>query len=70
MPSTHKYNLPGNAPAPKEPKNKDRVDLIKSQKTEKVAITLNPSDLENMEDLDESVIKKKYEQALVCLTMG
>jgi len=57
--SAHKYVIPEK----KELKNKNKVDLIKSLATEKLDIALNPSEVENMEDL-EGVLKKKYEQAL------
>lgn len=43
---------------------KEKVDLIKSQKTEKVSITLNPSEVEEMDTLPEDLLKKKYEQYL------
>eukprot|EP00741_Cyanophora_paradoxa_P004808 tig00000829_g4665.t1 len=38
-----------------------RVDLMKSQKTDKVEITLNPSDMEN---LDDAALSAKYEEKL------
>jgi len=43
---------------------KDKVDLIKSQKTEKVSITLNPTEVEEMDTLSDDLLKKKYEQYL------
>jgi len=61
--SSHKYVIPSGDKA-KEPKSKDKVDLMKSQKTDKVSITLNPSDLETMDELNTDVIKEKYEQVL------
>lgn len=48
----------------KAAKGKDKVDLIRSQKTEKVNITLNPSDVEEMDTLSDDLLKKKYEQYL------
>jgi hypothetical protein len=45
-------------------KGKDKVDLIKSQKTEKVSITLNPAEVEEMDTLSDDLLKKKYEQYL------
>jgi splicing factor 3B subunit 2 len=59
--SSHKYVIPGEK---KESKGKDKVDLIKSQKTEKVSITLNPSEVEDMDTLTDDLLKKKYEQYL------
>eukprot|EP01103_Thecamoeba_quadrilineata_P012780 TRINITY_DN337_c4_g1_i1.p1 TRINITY_DN337_c4_g1~~TRINITY_DN337_c4_g1_i1.p1 ORF type:complete len:569 (-),score=175.09 TRINITY_DN337_c4_g1_i1:20-1702(-) len=52
--SSHKYVMPGAA---------ERVDLMKSQKTEKVNVTLNPSDLENTDGLEE-ILKKKFEEQM------
>jgi len=57
--SSHKYVLPEK----REPKAKNQVDLIKSQASEKLDIALNPSDIENLQDI-EGVLKQKYEQAL------
>jgi len=59
--SSHKYVI---STEKKEPKARNAVDLIKSQKGEKVDIALNPGEVENLEDLTEDIIKKKYEQAL------
>ncbi|KAL6070995.1 Splicing factor 3B subunit 2 [Balamuthia mandrillaris] len=61
--SAHTYQLPG-APAAaaaagaKGKKGPELVNLIKSQKTKEVDITLNPSELENLTD---DVLKAKYE---------
>eukprot|EP01133_Synstelium_polycarpum_P010565 gene10565-12290_t len=43
---------------------KNKVEIFKSQKTAPVEITLNPSELEDMNGLDEDLLKKKYEQAV------
>jgi len=59
--STHKYVIPSGDK--KDPKSKDKVDIIRSQATEKLELALNPSEVENIEDL-EGVLKKKYEAAL------
>jgi len=45
----------------KKKKAKESVNLIKSQKTKEIDITLNPSDLENLTD---AVLKEKYESTL------
>eukprot|EP01102_Stenamoeba_stenopodia_P008810 TRINITY_DN2575_c0_g1_i1.p1 TRINITY_DN2575_c0_g1~~TRINITY_DN2575_c0_g1_i1.p1 ORF type:complete len:601 (-),score=252.13 TRINITY_DN2575_c0_g1_i1:78-1880(-) len=50
--TAHKYVVPG---AP------EKVDLMKSQKSESVNITLNPSELENMEGLPEDLLRKKFD---------
>jgi len=63
--SSHKYVLPTTEKEKKEGKgNKDKVDLMKSQKTEKVSITLNPAEVEEMDTLSDDLLKKKYEQYL------
>lgn len=57
--SSHKYIIGDK----KEGASKaNRVDLMKSQKTEDVNITLNPSDVEDMDTLSDDLLKKKYEQ--------
>lgn len=40
------------------------MDLIKSQKTEKLDITLNPSEVEDMDTLSDDLLKKKWEQKM------
>jgi len=60
--SSHKYIIP--ATEKKELKAKNTVDLMKSQKGEKIDIALNPSEVENLEDLSNDVLKKKYDQAM------
>jgi len=65
--SSHKYIMPGTATAAsdkKEPKSKDRVNLIHSQATEKLDITLNPSEVENLEELTPDMLQKKYDAEL------
>jgi len=59
--SSHKYVIQGDK---KEPKNKNQVDLIKSQKTEKMEITLDPSEVEHLENLNKDVLSKKFDQAM------
>jgi len=59
--SSHKYVIPSEK---KEPKNRNQVDLIKSQSTEKLDITLNPSDIEKLEELTPDILQQKYDQAL------
>jgi len=55
--SSHKYVIPANEK--KEMKAKNAVDIIRSQKGEKIEITLNPSEVENLEELTEDIMKKK-----------
>jgi len=58
--SAHTYVISGQeekGAAPKPGKG-EAVNLIKSQKTKEVAITLNPSELENLTD---DMLKEKYE---------
>lgn len=64
--SSHKYVIPEKEIKTKDSgaKGKDKVDLMKSQKTEKVSITLNPSEVEEMDTLTDDLLKKKYEQYL------
>ena len=68
--SSHKYVIPsegkekGNKEAGGAVKSKDKVDLIKSQKTEKVDITLNPAEVEDMDTLSDDLLKKKWEQRM------
>eukprot|EP00898_Chlorokybus_atmophyticus_P007830 jgi/Chlat1/8048/Chrsp73S07515 len=50
MGSAHAYNVPG----------KKAVDLLKSQKTEKVDVTLRPEELEGLDDV---ALAAKYEEA-------
>jgi len=60
--SAHKYVIPGEQP--KQLKSGlNKVDLMKSQATEKLDIALEPTEIENMENL-EGVLKSKYEAAL------
>ncbi len=61
MGSSHRYVLPGGEK--KVPKAKNAVDIIRSQATEKLDITLAPTEVENLEELTEEVLRKKYEQA-------
>ena len=54
--SSTKYVVPGSA---------ERVDLMKSQKGDKVDITLNPTELSQLEEgLTEDMLKKKYKEQL------
>jgi splicing factor 3B subunit 2 len=64
--SSHKYVIPEGKEKAKEGavKSKDKVDLIKSQKTEKVDITLNPSEVEDMDTLSDDLLKKKWDQRM------
>lgn len=57
--SQHKYVMPEKT----QPKNSNRVDLMKNFSNDKVEVALNPSDIEDMENL-EGVLKKRYEEAL------
>jgi len=59
MGSSHKYVLPEK----KILKGKNAVDLIKSQASEQLDITLAATEVENLEELTEEVLLKKYEQA-------
>jgi len=59
--SSHTYVM-GEEKEEKAKKGKgEAVNLIKSQKTKEVAITLNPSELENLTD---DVLKEKYEATM------
>jgi len=57
MGSAHQYIIPSDKS--KEPKGKDRVDLMRSQKSDKVEISLNPTDIEN---LSQGLLERKYEE--------
>lgn len=61
--SAHKYVVPAEG-REKAGRDRNKVDLIKSQKTEKINVTLDPSELETAEELNEDLIKKKYAKAL------
>jgi len=62
MGSTHTYVMPTEK---KEIKNaKNAVNIIKSQATEKLDISLDASEVENLEQLNEDVLAQKYEAAL------
>lgn len=56
--SSHKYVIGDKSSG----SSKNRVDLMRSQKTADVNITLNPSEVEDMETLSDDLLKKKYEQ--------
>lgn len=60
--STHSYVMPQK----REMKNKEnRVDIIsKTARGEKLDVSLDPSEVERLEELDSTVFKKKYEKAL------
>lgn len=64
MGSTHKYVLPGSAAAAaaaaKTASGSNRVDIIRSQRTEGVDIALAPEDLEG--GLDEAALKARFEK--------
>eukprot|EP01111_Echinosteliopsis_oligospora_P013433 TRINITY_DN4819_c0_g1_i4.p1 TRINITY_DN4819_c0_g1~~TRINITY_DN4819_c0_g1_i4.p1 ORF type:complete len:672 (+),score=274.45 TRINITY_DN4819_c0_g1_i4:86-2101(+) len=69
--SSHKYVVPSSDKAKitnttNSSGGKDKVDLMKSKRTEQVNITLNPSDMEDMDTLHEGsdLLKRKYEQVL------
>jgi len=57
--SSHKYTIPSGE---SKQAKANRVDLMKSQKTENVNITLNPSEVEDMDTLSDDLLKKKYLQ--------
>jgi len=56
--SSHAYVIGEEDKEKDKKKGKEAVNLIKSQKTKEVDITLNPTDLENLTD---AVLKEKYE---------
>jgi len=58
--SSHTYIMSDN----KKESNKNRVDLMKSQKTENINLTLNPSEVEEMDTLSDDLLKKKLDQYL------
>lgn len=57
--SSHKYVIENKKEGGS---SKNRVDLMKSQRTGDVSITLNPSEVEDMDTLSDDLLKKKYEQ--------
>jgi len=59
--SSHKYVVPSEKREMKNAAN--RVDLMKNFAGDKVEVNLNPSDLEDMENM-EGILKKKYDEAL------
>jgi len=59
--SSHKYVVPSEKT---KGSSKDKVDLIKSQKTEKIDITLNPAEVEEMDTLSDDLLKKRFEQRM------
>jgi len=62
MGSTHTYVVPSEK---KEMKNaKNAVNLIRSQAGEKLDIALDASEVENLEQLSEDMLAKKYDAAL------
>lgn len=58
--SSHKYIIGDK----KESSSSKRVDLMRSQKGGDVNITLNPSEVEDMDTLTDDLLKKKYEQVI------
>ncbi|KAN0014992.1 hypothetical protein ACTFIU_001313 [Dictyostelium citrinum] len=71
MESAHRYNIPSvikqQQQQHQQQQNSSRVDVIKSQRSAPVEITLNPSEIENGQEIDEELLKKKYEQATQAL---
>ncbi|KAN0047713.1 hypothetical protein ACTA71_002098 [Dictyostelium dimigraforme] len=68
MESSHRYNIPSVIKQQQQhQQNSSRVDVIKSQRSAPVEITLNPSEIENGQEIDEELLKKKYEQATQAL---
>lgn len=62
MGSTHKYIVPSSER--RELKNKgNTVDLMRSQAGERMEVTLDASEVENLEGLSEEKLLKKYQQA-------
>ncbi len=60
--STYVYDIPSDKA--KSGKDKDKVDLLKSQRTEEVEIALDETELDH---LDQEDIARKYEDAVkVC----
>ena len=51
--SQHRYVVPG-----------ERVDLIRSQRSEKMDVSLDPNDMEGEGGITEDLIRKKYEEKL------
>ncbi|KYQ91547.1 PSP proline-rich domain-containing protein [Tieghemostelium lacteum] len=71
MESTHRYQIPqvirnstSQSSARGGGATGNRVDIIKSHRTGPVDINFNPSELENLNEISEDLIKKKYEQAV------
>ncbi|KAK5581058.1 hypothetical protein RB653_001086 [Dictyostelium firmibasis] len=68
MESSHRYNIPSIIKQQQQQQSpSSRVDIIKSQRSAPVEITLNPSEIENGHEIDEELLKKKYEQATQAL---
>jgi len=61
MGSAMRYIIPASDAAAGVKKKKGNVDLMKSQKTDNVEVTLNPNEVENLDELNEDILKKKYE---------
>ena len=61
--SSHKYIIP--AGGEKVQTKGKTVDLMKSQKTAGIEISLNANEVENLEKLTEEDFKKKFESAMV-----
>lgn len=59
--SSHKYIINDKK---ESSSSKNRVDLMKSQKGGDINITLNPSEVEDMDTLSDDLLKKKYEQVI------
>ena len=55
--SSHKYVMPGQS-------GPEKVELFKSQKTEKMDVTLNPTDFGESEGLTEDLIRRKYQEQI------
>jgi splicing factor 3B subunit 2 len=63
--SAHRYVVPGAKPAAAAGGGgAQRVDIIKSQRTEKLSVAIDPSEMEASEGLSEALLKEKYAKAL------
>ncbi|EGC32867.1 hypothetical protein DICPUDRAFT_155147 [Dictyostelium purpureum] len=63
MESSHRYAIPSVIKTGASGSGSNRVDIIKSQRSAPVEVTFNPSEIENGNEIDEELLKKKYEQA-------
>lgn len=63
--SAHRYVVPSaKAAAAAATGGAERVELMKSQRTEKLSVAIDPAEMEGGEGLSEALLKEKYAKAL------